>query len=553
MPPRRPAIAIVGAGFSGSLLALHLVKLVGPQVRISLIERGAAFARGLAYSAHNPRHVLNVRVGNMSAWPHDPDHLARWLAQDGGRTDRKDFISRGDYGRYLAFILQEAIGGDGAADRLLLEHDEVVAVTPTPGGLRLTMAMGRAFEADVVVLATGYLPPGRPNIPGFDALGPSQYVADPWSQRALVGLEPEAPVLLLGSGLTMVDAAVALDAAGHVGPVHVLSRRGLAPRSHGAVQTPPGRSTLELEAPLSGRLRRIRRRAAEVGWRTAVDEIRPFTRAIWRGASPSVRRRFVRHLRPWWDVHRHRMAPLVAQWFEAERARGRIVVSGGRIVSVAAGAAGVTVAWRPRGRSTEASLEVARIINCTGPGNDLAATTDPVLRSVIDRGLARPDELGLGLDVCVDGCLIDAGGYPDRRLYAVGPITRGAFWESVAVPDIRDQVADLAAVLSAQLSAQSRSGPGRPRNATMEGLAGWLQHAIAQDMVGRPDAWATFEADLRETYANGAQAFVEHGAARALGAADRTHAFMRKVAATIAYLEGARVIVESADPIGRRA
>jgi uncharacterized NAD(P)/FAD-binding protein YdhS len=123
-------------------------------------------------------------------------------------------------------------------------------------------------------------------------------------------------------------------------------------------------------APLSRRLRDLRRRAAEVGWRQAVDEVRPATQAIWRAASLAERRRFLRHLQPWWDVHRHRMAPAVADWFDAQRSNGQLDVAAGRITSLAAADFGVRVRWRPRGAGADASTDVARIINCTGPGAD---------------------------------------------------------------------------------------------------------------------------------------------------------------------------------------
>ena len=233
MAKTRPTVAIIGAGFSGSLLALHLLKAGPPDLRISLVEREAGFGRGSAYGTRNPRHLLNVRVGNMSAWPEEPDHLACWLADDprsGGAP--QDFISRGDYGRYLIAMLQAAVARPECADQLLLEPDEVVGLQPVGGRVRLTMAMGRAFEVDAVVLATGYLPSPATRIAGLETLDAPLYIANPWCDAALADLDEHDPVLLLGSGLTMVDVAIALDGAGHAGPIRVLSRRGLAPRRH---------------------------------------------------------------------------------------------------------------------------------------------------------------------------------------------------------------------------------------------------------------------------------------------------------------------------------
>ena len=397
----------------------------------------------------------------MSAWPDDADHLARWLAEDPDSAGAPaDFISRATYGRYIGSLLRAEIGGSRPRRRLLLENDQVADLWPTDEGLRLTLAMGRTLEADLVVLATGNPAPAPPDCDGIEDLGPGRYTPDPWAAGALDSLAEDAPVLLLGTGLTMVDVALALDSQGHRGPIRAISRRGQAPRRHaGAVRSVTPEEPRSA-APLSRRLADARRRAAEVGWRQAVDEVRPATQAIWRAASLAERRRFLRHLQPWWDVHRHRMAPAVADWFETQRTDGRLHLAAGRIASLAAADFGVRVRWRPRGVGDDASMDVARIINCTGPGADPTRSANPLLRRLIERGLVRKDVLGLGLDVTVEGQVLDASQRPDPRLFAVGPITRGAFWEVTAVPDIRHQVAELARTIRKVLGDSIALGQG---------------------------------------------------------------------------------------------
>jgi len=442
-------VAVVGAGFSGTLLALHLLRAGPPELTVTLLERAGAFARGLAYGTRNPRHLLNVRVGNMSAWPDDPGHLKRWLSANSGSAYASAFISRGDYGAYLAAQLRDAMRGPDGAGRLLLEADEVMALKRTGGRTSLTLAMGRTIEADAVVLAVGNLPPPPPA--GLEALPSSLYAGDPWDPGAFEDLADDAPVLLLGSGLTMVDAAIELDARKHVGPILALSRRGLVPRRHG--DAPPD-LTLARPAsarPLSARLAEVRRRARESDWRTAVDEQRPDIQAIWRSASEAERRRFLRHLRPWWDVHRHRMAPAIAEWFDRRRADGRLTVAAGRLIDATPDQDVARVTWRPRGATADQTWRAARIVNCSGVGADLARTRHPLLRGLIDGGCARLDPLALGLEIDGEGRVVDAAGRPYPALYAVGPITRGALWEITAVPDIRGQVAELAATLVARL------------------------------------------------------------------------------------------------------
>jgi uncharacterized NAD(P)/FAD-binding protein YdhS len=448
-------VGVVGAGFSGSLIALHLLRLGPPELRVFLIERAGGFGPGLAYGTQNPQHLLNVRVGNMSAYPDQPRHLEQWL-RDAGHDDVAHpgaFITRGTYGRYLMALVREAVAGSDGAHRLVLVRDEAVAAERGPGGVRLRLAMGRTLEVDAAVVATGH--PTQPPAAdaGLERLPAGVYAPDPWAPGALADLAEGAPVLILGTGLTMVDVALAIEAKGAAGPIFALSRRGLAPRRHSGDFTPiPSQTSAVVAAPLSQRLRCFRSRARAIGWRQAVDEIRPAARSIWRAASADQRRRFLRHLRPWWDVHRHRMAPQVAEQIADLRERGGLTVAAGRLLRAQADGEGAIVTWRPRGEARAQALRVGRIINCTGPDGGPAQMRHPLIQSLIAGSWARPDSLGLGLDIDEDGRLVGAGGRPDPRLWAVGPITRGAFWEVTAVPDIRNQVAAAAKSLAAELA-----------------------------------------------------------------------------------------------------
>ncbi len=450
-----PVIAVVGAGFSGVLAALRLLETGPPGARIFLIEKTPGFGRGLAYGAHNPNHLLNVRVGNMSAFPEAPDHLIRWLADRGGwgGQDRADaFITRGTYGDYLASLLRAAIARPDGAERLVLVADAAVGLSFADRGCILDLAMGRRLSVDAVVLAAGALAPVTPAGAGLEALGPQLFAPDPWARGALDRLDPLADVLLLGSGLTMVDIALDLVARGHRGRLVALSRRGLAPHRHERVSPVAGLPAEFAQLPLSSRLRERRRRAAEVGWREAVDELRPITQDLWRAADLTERQRFLRHLRPWWDIHRHRMAPAVADKLDALRADGRLLIRSGRVVAASPAGEEARIEWRPRGSATIETLLAGRVLNCTGIGADLSKTRDPLLKSLIDQGVARPDGLGLGLEIDNECRVVGADGRLGRPLYAAGPITQGYSWEVTAVPDIRKQVTALATALTARLS-----------------------------------------------------------------------------------------------------
>jgi uncharacterized NAD(P)/FAD-binding protein YdhS len=451
-------VAIIGAGFSGTLLALHLLERGPENLTILLIERAPGFGRGLAYGTRDSNHLLNVRVGNMSAFADRPRHLEQWLAErrEGELAHSGAFITRRVYGDYLGSLIRGAVTRSPGAERLLLIHDEAVGLAQTPAGVRLTLAMGSQLMADAVVLAVGNLPPSPPRGLDVSALSQRAYAPDPWADGALDDLDDQAPVLLLGSGLTMVDLVLSLDGRGHRGPIAALSRRGLSPRRHDGLAPPAVEAPKVPHLPLSGLLSWHRDRVSRLGWREAVDALRPLTQSQWAEMSDEKRRRFLRHLRPWWDVHRHRMAPQVADRIETLRAVGRLTIAAGRLLTVALQGEDVEVTWRPRGALRDEVFSFARVINCTGPGGDVGRA-GPVVRRLIEGGLGRVDPLGLGLEVD-GGCrLIRADGSSDPRLYAVGPITKGSFWEIVAVPDIRNQVAEVASHIVTTLESSAQS------------------------------------------------------------------------------------------------
>jgi uncharacterized NAD(P)/FAD-binding protein YdhS len=191
--------------------------------------------------------------------------------------------------------------------------------------------------------------------------------------------------------------------------------------------------------------RRIAVHAAEGGdWRSVLDAIRPFSQRLWRELPPASRRSFLEHARAWWDVHRHRMAPEVEARIARAIADGQLTVTAAKLIGTEGSAHGARVRYRRRGRSETESLEVGAIVDCTGIVRDPRATTNPAVRSLFDQGLARPDRLLIGIEISSDCAVVRADGIASQRLFAIGPLTRAAFWEIIAIPDIRNQCAALA-------------------------------------------------------------------------------------------------------------
>jgi len=423
-------VAVVGGGAAGALQALHLER--AGIAEIVLIERAREPGRGVAYSTSRPEHLLNVPARRMSALADDPDHFTRWYSARAGGGE-EDFAPRMLYGDYLTGLLAatatKSVRGEavGLADGVLL-------------------ADGRWIEADAVVLAPGNLKPATP--PGIDpeALGPL-WVDDPWAEGIGEGLGAGDVVLLVGTGLTAVDAALTLEATGFAGRIVALSRRGLAPRAHGPREPVVG-GCEALPPACVALLRRVRARSAAIGWRSAVHELRPVTEQVWGAADLVERRRFLRHLRPWWDVHRHKVAPAVGETIEAMQGAAKLAVAAGKLVSAEADGDRATVRFRARGKAEVETLRVARIVNCTGPELDIVRSGEPLLCALVAAGRIRPDPLKIGIDVDADCRTRNADGNASDSLYAIGPMTRGTFWESVAVPDIRTQAARVAARLA---------------------------------------------------------------------------------------------------------
>ena len=437
-------IAIVGGGATGVLTAAHLARRAREQTEIIVIEPAERLGRGVAYSTDDPQHLLNVRASNMSAFGNDAAHFLDWL-QDrnyGAPAQPYSFVSRKIYGDYVSDVADEAL----QMGRISHLRDTCVEMSEAPSLALLRLASGATLGADQVVLATGH--DEKPRIAGIAA-------RQPWDPTSLSGLAPEAPLLIVGAGLTMVDMVLSLDRRGHEGPITAVSRRGLLPSAHRQVVA---RSLVGVDIPfgaeLSHLLRWLRRFAGQcavggANWRSAIDALRPHTQRLWRAMTPEQRRRFLRHGRAFWDVHRHRMAPEAETRLDALRRSGRLRVVAGRVLNAADLGDRISATLRLRGSARPTSIEVARVIDCTGMADDPSRSRNPLICSLLAGGLARLDPLGIGLDVAEDFSLIDASGAPSPRIKVVGPLARAAFWECVAIPDIRAQAQGLAEQLIA--------------------------------------------------------------------------------------------------------
>jgi uncharacterized NAD(P)/FAD-binding protein YdhS len=428
----RRTVAVIGGGCSGVLITRDLLRCTDDDV--VLIEPGEP-GGGLAYGAAQPWHLLNSRAGAMSADADDPHHFVRWAG-----AEPHEFLSRREYGRYLGEVFAETAAAHPG--RLHVRKARAAALRPAAAGysIELDHPIGRV-RADHVVLATGNLTGGRPAA-GLD--GHPDYIADPWPTGVLDAVPADAPVLLVGAGLTAVDVALSLTAGGtRRAPITAVSRRGQLPLSHTVAPAPTAVPALDDCATLRDVVRAVRASAAEAGdWRAVVDGMRPYLDELWLAFTTAEQDAFLRHLARPWECHRHRMAPSVAVRVAELRAAGALLVRSGGVGPVTVAADGGLLA--DVGGATQ---RFGAIVNCSGPGR-LPEAAGPFIGSLLDTGIARVGPHGLGLDIDAAGHLVAADGSVQPWLWLVGPLRRGARWETTAVPEIRAQARRLAVDLA---------------------------------------------------------------------------------------------------------
>ncbi|MDZ4876617.1 MAG: hypothetical protein CLLPBCKN_006052 [Chroococcidiopsis cubana SAG 39.79] len=461
------AIAIVGGGCSGSLVAAQLLRQATTPLTIYLIERSPRLCQGVAYSTQADCHLLNVPAGKMSAFPDDPNHFLDWaqhqkhslaeILPDGVQTNT--FVPRKLYGSYLRSVLDEAQVNAPVDVRLERCQDEVVAIELQPEGTTVRLQSNRILQVQKVVLALGNFPFSHPPVQTPEFYSSSRYIGSAWSARALRGLNSHQSILLIGSSLTMVDLAIALQQQGHQGKIHVVSRHGLLPHRHEVKSSNLRLVKLEPQ-PLRGLLRQVRQQvrvAADRGqdWRTVVDALRPATQELWQALSLREQRQFLRHLRAYWDIHRHRLAPHVADGIDAILHSGQLVVHAGRIQAYHEDSSGVDVTIRQRHALENITLRVSRVVNCTGPASNYRKLQHPLVVNLRSLGLLCPDELALGIKTAPNGALLNDLEEASKYLYTLGSTRKGELWESVAVPEIRTQAMNLAQEILSQLEVEA--------------------------------------------------------------------------------------------------
>ena len=441
LEPRPTRVLIVGGGAAGVITATHVLRAADAEhpVDVQVVEKDATMGPGLAYRTRHPQHTLNNFAGRMSAVDGDPDHLLRWCADRGLQADPTSFLQREVYGRYLAEVLDDTVVPQGSM--LRRTRDVVTDLRDDGPQLAGRLSDGWTTGADKVVLALGNPPPRRR--PDLERLG-DRYLPDPWSEGLSESIGSGREVLLLGTGLTMVDVVARLHGSSPSTRFTAVSRNGLLPAAH-------RRGGLRLHdtfdagtASLDGLLQRVRGRIRELegtvgggDWRDVVDSVRARANDLWWNLSPADQDQFVAEVARHWEIVRHRMSPDMAEYIDQLQEDGTLRVARLDEVDVS---------------------EFDRVINCTGPSPVTTRGWNRLVDALLERGSIRPHRLGLGLDLDKHGRVIDAAGTPHPDVYAVGAARRGVEWEVAAIPDLRVQAAQLADHLVGAGRSSERTG-----------------------------------------------------------------------------------------------
>jgi uncharacterized NAD(P)/FAD-binding protein YdhS len=472
-------IAILGGGFCGTITAVNVARLSHEPLRIVLINHRFPLGRGVAYSTKRPEHLLNVVARNMSALADDLSNFVDWLrtrheyAEVPEAQLREQFMPRRIYGDYLLGLLHAHTRPEHNRSSSTIERldGEATRVDLSEGGAKISLADGRVVEADKVLLATGNPPPADPMVGGQPFRHAGYLNCWEYSEKQLA--DRNKNVILLGTGLTMVDSYLTLSELGWQGKVTAVSRNGFLPNSHFqgveyAAFPPADPATLGL-ATLAKEIEEHCARLTREGINPAllVDKLRPFTQLIWQHFSVEERRTFLQKYRAHWNVNRHRIAQLIHQRVAEGLAQGKLQIERGSICELQDAGAQIRVVLSDSAGNRR-SIEGDLVMNCMGPREQLSAIPSPLIQQLIADGLVAQDDLDMGVRVTAEFATIDREGRPSNVLYAIGPLLRGTLWETTAVPELRVQTYQVAHLLSGIPVSFDRPDPSWPAQRGME-------------------------------------------------------------------------------------
>lgn len=451
-------LLVIGGGFAGSAVSIQALKQGLSASRITIVEPRPELGRGIAYSSADEHHALNVPAGRMSLFADEPNHFLSWLEKNGITAAAADFVSRRIFGAYVCSILDHYLAmGRSNATTLVRLQASVNSIERGSDGIVAKLNNGDIVQADRVIVATGNALPANPWLAAATEMTSIEgYVSDPWSKEAVIPPADDGDLIFIGTGLTMADLVLSYERSGFRGRIRALSRHGLLPLGHRpASASHAGHAWKESPVTALGMLTAVRRNIEEaarngIDWRVVLDSLRPHTQSIWRAFSDREKARFLRHLRTYWDIHRHRVPPQNEAALKRMLDSGQLSVVDVAVSSVERHKQQLVVSGVRRSTREKVVYRASKVVNCTGTSYDCSRTRNPLISNLIKSGLATPNKLGLGLRCDERGALLDAQGKVSDSIFAIGGLRIGELWETTAVPELRVQAEQLARIMIAK-------------------------------------------------------------------------------------------------------
>ncbi len=450
-----PTIAIIGGGFCGNMLAVHLLGDAKTPLHIVLINAGYPLSKGVAYSSYSHKHLLNVKAKNMSAYPDKPDHFLDWIKKhENYRVIDQTalpgmYLPRNIYGFYLKDLFETAIRKKPDHVTISFVHDEAIDIEEKDGKAHIYFSVSPDVIADKVVLAIGNQAPDNPPLKDNSFYSSRNYYGNPWLHEAVNHLDPDKEVLILGNGLTMVDIVLGLKEKKHRGKIYSLSPNGFQILPHREFQPYPDLIN-ELKPPYDlpkvvslfrAHVKKLRDQG--LAGEAAVDSIRPLTQKVWQSWSKQEKERFMYHIRHMWGVARHRLPMDIHKMIQQLILDDKLEIIAGRVQNMAENENGIRITFKRRRDQKIYDVVVARVIHCTAPLPDINKLERPLIKNLISRNLIHADEMKLGIDANADGTILNHERKPSNHLFTIGSTLRGLLWESTAVPELRVQAKSL--------------------------------------------------------------------------------------------------------------
>lgn len=459
-------IAIIGGGFSGTMIGVHLIEKASTPLEIKIINETEVLNTGIAYNPYSKRALLNVVSSRMSAFASDPEHFLNWLMQQDHFRDKdrtliaNSFLPRYLYGEYLKDIWNHALKRAGEKNiHVDVISSAVMDLTLLKDSIDIELRDQSRLSANYTVIASGNHLPGNPKIKSSFFSSSQHYFQNPWDIRSVSGIGSKEPVLIIGNGLTMVDTVIGLQENGFQGQIVSISPNGfnILPHRHNGLsytklveEIEEKTGLFELVKLFNKHMKLIREYGLSA--EPLIDSLRPLTQTIWKRLTIDEKKIFMSRLRHLWGVARHRIPLHIHDKLQQLRIEGRLHIVSGKLIDIVENEGNIMAWFYDKKQKQSVQLAVSRVINCTGPETDLLKLKDNYLKNALLKGILCQDELKLGINADPNTFeALNSAGNLQSGLYVMGSNLKGVLWESTAVSELRVQAEQIAGDISGKI------------------------------------------------------------------------------------------------------